>query len=1429
MVYYQIRKRLLSYSLIALGVLTIISCTDEVVERDNPVPSNGKLSGVIDNGLIQTYTSLGGTTGDASRTINWNSGDEVHFLAITNGTEVSDLGNAVAEDINGVNANFVVTPPVFLTNYMAFYPSSHFTSGIGSYEGKATLSIPTVQTYVADGISDDTYPMIAVGTVSPLKFKGVAGVLRFELTGETGTTIDKIVFRSAGVRMSGVSDWIDPLTYVEGSRLTFTTTSACDSVVLSCPSTALSSTPVSFYIVVADTIYPATTTEISIEGSYGRKVYTASQPIIAETNRISARSLFYGSYDQQREYDAHFIVGDTLELGATFLNASVTGGGNWLTLSVNAPYKESEQTQNYSGSAPLFVHLDENLTGSERSALITATRSNGSILKMLVKQQSAIYAGPFGNYGGVSVGGPSEGAMDDSGQATPFSMELRSGGKGYTKKMYVEAIPEYVTSGVQFASTSVSSYSGSNKHLGLVQTKASYDKTKYSTYASLLYQTSAYPAINYCASKNRDINGDGILSEDEIKWYMPAINQSIGMWITDVYNNTSVYTWDISIPYWTATKGSNIYNVNYTSGTYLDAGISGTEYYGVRCVRDGEDVNHTAVSVDLTGNPVIDLSSLPTDVTTNTSKGIAMGDEHSEINKTVYEKLRVAKKDSKQNGAGGYEAMTWSKAVGLPASFENSSAINETTASGTGCAEYYEESDASDKGTWRLPTQREMQAIWMWKDELENISGFDAFSNNGNGYWTATEAKSTSTKAFVVSLHSAYSEAVLKSGIHLVRCVRESLNMGNYLYTQQDTVNIIWGNSNSFIPVYSSDNWMATVDQAWCTAKRVESGQYEGYLGIACGQNSSGFDRFAVITINNGSLTKTVLVHQRAASETYITMKINSYPYVKVSNGQREIVSSSKDEMMMNDVVVFVYGWDGGSVYPPHEMYYIPNVNDTVATISMKTTSGTKRIFVAANTGAANPIVYNNGAIATSQSIANPKAYNSLNHVLASSSSGFNVMEALSFSSGVEGGGEGLIKTMAGGAYGISNGMLQVTGAYTGSGRFFMSNWAGPNINTANETLTSDCVFTVYPDVPSEESQNTGGLNHLKIGLQRGISKVSFRITADGETTNETAGYAGPYYSSEDDGSKGRFEPLKVGGKPVWSLGGINKHQYPFQTFNGIVVMSPNYYLSVRDTLNTSHLEHSTDWYASYDNTRIIGIGKNYGQANFGSQHVKEIMLTAGNYTFVSDANGNENTNVYAFCTENGTEYPQVRDRATYVVIGGVYHPRNVITAIQKPAVTTNPAEKGWNGTTPVVNMANAGYNFNTNTYFPIVYGAEGSDMDVLYYLRTHKIFIHGKDNLFKYYAWELKYDKDTDTPAVSLQVAEKIKEDVELELLRFYNQGLCFYKMYVADSSVASFDSYENQYLVRRNFIYDMKLDKIQGPGDPFPYLHPFIPSMIP
>jgi len=111
------------------------------------------------------------------------------------------------------------------------------------------------------------------------------------------------------------------------------------------------------------------------------------------------------------------------------------------------------------------------------------------------------------------------------------------------------------------------------------------------------------------------------------------------------------------------------------------------------------------------------------------------------LNQTVYHKLEVAS----SNRDGG-AAMYWPAAVNA-------------------CME----ADINGKTGWRLPTQRELIYIWIFREAIEGVGG-DQFG--GNGYWSVTEESETS--AWSVTFASGWVGPTTKSTFSwFVRCVRE--------------------------------------------------------------------------------------------------------------------------------------------------------------------------------------------------------------------------------------------------------------------------------------------------------------------------------------------------------------------------------------------------------------------------------------------------------------------------------------------------------------------------------------------------------------------------------------------------------------------------------------------------------------------------------
>jgi hypothetical protein len=182
------------------------------------------------------------------------------------------------------------------------------------------------------------------------------------------------------------------------------------------------------------------------------------------------------------------------------------------------------------------------------------------------------------------------------------------------------------------------------------------------------------------------------------------------------------------------------------AGLLVSAGLSAQKVY-----LDG-----TKVILDLTettGMPagaVTDESktALYADATPKGNDTIKNNTNNAAINARVFQKLEVAPKDMNtsrgMNGTGTME-MTWAEAF-------------------NGCIK-----STYNGGSWRLPTQREMMLVWIFRDAMEALG--DSFLSTAL-YWCATETNASSA-AYVNFNPGANNPNATKTYLHRVRCVRE--------------------------------------------------------------------------------------------------------------------------------------------------------------------------------------------------------------------------------------------------------------------------------------------------------------------------------------------------------------------------------------------------------------------------------------------------------------------------------------------------------------------------------------------------------------------------------------------------------------------------------------------------------------------------------
>jgi hypothetical protein len=288
------------------------------------------------------------------------------------------------------------------------------------------------------------------------------------------------------------------------------------------------------------------------------------------------------SFVGQRFYDAHFIVGDTLlNPGDQFTSAKVVteNGGNWLEVSPNRLYTNAA-TQNYTNSTPtpLYLHLDENLTGATRKGSVTVVVS-GVEKKIYIQQLPALPVGGFET--GV-----------------------------YRYQLWTEQLYEFTTQ-PRYKNPNDNILGPNDIYDGVIIGSTIIGYTNYDS-SPLNWQSTVYEAINYCTYKNRpDKNAspnDGKLLDSYIKWHLPSQAQLMAMWVSyGSYKNASASNFEAD-SYWSATSNflylSEAQYVNFKYGNVGHLNRSTKNW--VRCVRDGGTVpsmvsaNGKSIDIDFT-------------------------------------------------------------------------------------------------------------------------------------------------------------------------------------------------------------------------------------------------------------------------------------------------------------------------------------------------------------------------------------------------------------------------------------------------------------------------------------------------------------------------------------------------------------------------------------------------------------------------------------------------------------------------------------------------------------------------------------------------------------------------------------------------------------------------------------------------------------
>ena len=498
-------------------------------------------------------------------------------------------------------------------------------------------------------------------------------------------------------------------------------------------------------------------------------------------------------------------------------------------------------------------------------------------------------------------------------------------------------------------------------------------------------------------------------------------------------------------------------------------------------------------------------------------------------------------------------------------------------------------------------------------------------------------------------------------------------------------------------------------------------------------------------------------------------------------------VTASTEETAISNAVMYIYKFNGVGMAPESAVYL--SSFPTSKTMIIRTTSGQKKIFLALN-----PVNTNNSFPLVPipndsyQQFGTPfnDSFNSVNNTLYTAGS---TTWGLTQTAGITTKADGLIRALANNRIGEDGSSL--------SGYMLMTNWDGPNDDNLAQSYQSTCLFTVAQDI----------VNYFTINVQRAFAKIKLNLSIP-YTTRASGNYGDSfsdfYYEAGDAYNKGRFQPWSVstggyGAVPIWTIGNIPKQTLPFQLYIGNKVRDVNY-LATDDSIR-----QFSKWVSHYDNTRVFPDNiPSYPYAGLTVDAVKNVMRNSLNCTNLQGS---------LYTIENARENPVTYDYGTYIIMGGRYHPENIITHIERAVVPTNQPTFYFNGS-------------STSTRTP--YGYELQATDTAYFLVGPQIFILGKNNVLRYYAWDRGIEQyaPADGSGFTGMITRIVNNDLANRDILAYAGGQCFYRVFITDDSAQN----SERVVVRRNHIYVVNVTEIRGPGidDPNFILQPDQPKYL-